>query len=212
MGVDKSGAAKPGGPWAGRPPPGRTPPPPGRCRLRARSRFMQRSGSCSVVSKGSPSSTMLSRNWAKGVPRCSGRGHRKPAALLPAPHCPASLGFCEPWRHPTPVQLRSVGPRALRPRVPAPAGCGRPAGSIRRLTVVCVGHRLPHGEDHGQDEGGVAELLVVWGRKAGRQSPSGGGNHPHPPRRREPPSPHPACRSACPGPAPQAARTTPAWR
>lgn len=49
-------------------------PPPGRCKLRARSKFMQRSGSCSVVSRGSPSSTMLSRNWAKGVPRCSGGG------------------------------------------------------------------------------------------------------------------------------------------
>lgn len=48
--------------------------PPVRCRLRARSRFMQRSGSCSVVSNGRPSSTMLSRNWAKGVPRCSEKG------------------------------------------------------------------------------------------------------------------------------------------
>lgn len=196
--MDKSTAAKPGGPRAGRPPPGRTPPPPGRCRLRARSRFMQRSGSCSVVSKGSPSSTMLSRNWAKGVPRCSGRGHRKPAAPLPSPQHQASPGFCQPWRHPIPVQLWSVGPQDLRPRVPPSSGwlwapC-RKLVSNRPLTVVCVRHRLPHGEDHGQDEGGVAELLVVWGSKAGRQSPYNGRNAPH--RRWEAPLASP-CVSVC---------------
>lgn len=87
MGVNKCAGAEPGDP-----PPResdtcrRTPPPPGRCKLRARSRFMQRSGSCSVVSKGSPSSTMLSRNWAKGVPRCSGRGTYRSLQPCPTPH------------------------------------------------------------------------------------------------------------------------------
>lgn len=83
----------------GHPPEG--PHPPVRCRLRARSRFMQRSGSCSVVSNGRPSSTMLSRNWAKGVPRCSEKEHKEIyRPNLSSPHNPASLVFCEPREHP----------------------------------------------------------------------------------------------------------------
>lgn len=73
-------------------------------------------------------------------------------------------------------RLWPVGPQALRPRVPAPAGSALPTVSWSAtglLTIVRVRHCLPHGEDHGQDEGGITEFLVVWGGKAGSQSPSG---------------------------------------
>lgn len=169
---------------------------------------MQRSGSCSVVSEGSPSSTMLSRNWAKGVPRCSGRGAHRVCRPAPLPHTTLL-----PWRYPIPVRLLSAGPQALGPWVPA--GCGLPTVSwpaTSLLTIVCVGHCLPHGEDHGQDEGRVTQFLVVWGGKAGSQSPYIGWQPPPAPEGRKLPSPHPAYLSACPGPAPQAAQMTQVWR
>lgn len=175
---------------------------------------MQRSGSCSVVSKGSPSSTMLSRNWAKGVPRCSGRGARgslQPAPRHTPPHRPASLGFCEPWRHS--VRLQSVGAQPLGPWAPPPAGCGLPVvrwSVTCLLTIVCIGHCLPHGEDHGQNEGGVTEFLMVCGgAKQAVRFPQMAGTSP---AGRKLPLTHPACLSACPAPAPQAAQMTLVWR
>lgn len=212
--MHEGSGAEPGGPsstlaapGSHHPPPRQAPPSPGRCRLRARSRFTQRSGSCSVVSKGSPSSTMLSRNWAKGVPRCSRqRGTPRSAAQPHRPPRPASLGSREPWG------------RSMRPRSGGPqpsAGRGLPAVSWAAsclLTVVCVGHCLAHGEDHGQDEGGVTEFLMVCrGAEQAVRAPTGGGN---PPQGAGscPSLAHPACLSACPAPAPRAARTTRAWR
>lgn len=77
-------------------------------------------------------------------------------------------GACSPA---PPATLPGRTQQVPGPRLPAGS---RPAACL--LTVVCVGHCLPHGEDHSQDEGGVTEFLVVWGEEVGRQSPAGGGN------------------------------------
>lgn len=159
MGVDKSTGAELRRLHVGEPTPSWAPTSPGRCRLRARSRFMQRSGSCSVVSEGSPSSTMLSRNWAKGVPKCSGRGANRSLQSYPFPTPPSFLAFVS-WEHSIPARLWYTDSQAFGPWV-LPLQPVISWSNICILTIVCIGHCLPHGEDHGQDESGVTELLVV---------------------------------------------------
>lgn len=76
-----------------------------------------------------------------------------------------SWAFWEPWRPPIPANPQAMGHTSV---VSSSVVC--------ILTIVGIGHCLPHGEDHGQDERRVTKLLVVWGGETGGQNPKDGRN------------------------------------